>query len=294
MEKYRLTHARHDPVICLCPGLFRSLGPGDRKKLKLDITYKYGKGKEFIRFVGFQPLGVDDMRVLQALVALAGPDGIELTEKPETKAGQELRDQMFDVIDPDMPLGSQQLKNAIAVRGSYRRLAVEIGYQDIDGGAAFAHIRDCIERLWSVSIVVGDAYGKREGYRMLSRYASDEKTGGFVIGLNPRLADAILGKRHTRIDLREARVLKTDVARLIHQRLSGWVNQGKSGMIDIDSVCQYIWPEATKNKNTLKTRRQTAKKAIAELSLAGWDAMEYEPGKYIIKRPGIKPPAPRN
>ncbi|MET3109463.1 hypothetical protein AAKU58_004320 [Oxalobacteraceae bacterium GrIS 1.18] len=39
---FDLTHARHDPAHCLAPGLFRSLKRGDRKKLKLDVTYPYG------------------------------------------------------------------------------------------------------------------------------------------------------------------------------------------------------------------------------------------------------------
>ncbi|MBP8151671.1 MAG: replication protein C, partial [Xylophilus sp.] len=63
-----LTHARHDPMHCLAPGLFRSLKRGDRKKLKLDVTYRYGDN-ECARFIDFEPLGADDMRLLQGLVA---------------------------------------------------------------------------------------------------------------------------------------------------------------------------------------------------------------------------------
>ncbi|WP_268915743.1 replication protein C, IncQ-type, partial [Aeromonas caviae] len=33
---------RHDPAHCLAPGLFRSLKRGERKRLKLDVTYTHG------------------------------------------------------------------------------------------------------------------------------------------------------------------------------------------------------------------------------------------------------------
>lgn len=52
---FELTHARHDPIHCLAPGLFRSLKRGERKKLKLDVTYRYGAAEQ-VRFVGFEPL----------------------------------------------------------------------------------------------------------------------------------------------------------------------------------------------------------------------------------------------
>jgi hypothetical protein len=56
---FDLTHARHDPAHCLAPGLFRSLKRGDRKKLKLDVTYIYGEDTQ-ARFVGFEPLDAGD------------------------------------------------------------------------------------------------------------------------------------------------------------------------------------------------------------------------------------------
>lgn len=62
-NKYKLSHARHDSVHCLVPGLFRALKRGERKKEKLDITYDCGSGN-LIEFKGPEPLGADDLRVL--------------------------------------------------------------------------------------------------------------------------------------------------------------------------------------------------------------------------------------
>jgi hypothetical protein len=279
--KFELTHARHDPAHCLAPGLFRSLKRGDRKRQKLDLTYTYGK--DSIRFWGPEPLGADDMRVLQGLVTMAAiGDGekIFLKQEPKTKAGEQLRlwlDLKWDAVE----------KDALVAKGSFRSLAREMGYADDDGGAQFKQIRKSIERLWAVSIIV-ERDGKRQGFRILSEYASNEKEGKIFVALNPRLAEAIMGEHpHVRINMHEVRALQTDPARLIHQRLCAWIDPGKSGRIELNTLCDYVWPDEAKNPNTIKTRRQIARKSLVELSaLEGWAVDEYARGKYQIARAG--------
>ena len=276
---YDLTHARHDPAHCLTPGLFRSLKRGERKRLKLDVTYSYGE--DSIRFWGPEPLGGDDLRVLQGLVAMAaisgeGGRGIVLSQEPKTEEGQQLRlwlDLKWDAIE----------KDAMVAKGSFRQLARELGYAD-DGGSQFKTIRECIERLWAVSVIV-DRAGKRQGFRILSEYASDEQEGKLFVALNPRLAEAVMGERpHSRINMVEVRALQTDPARLMHQRLCGWIDPSKSGRVEIDTLCSYIWPDQASTE-AMKKRRQTARKALAELAALGWKVSEYAAGKWEIGRP---------
>ena len=279
---FDLTHARHDPAHCLAPGLFRSLKRGERKKLKLDITYEFGKDR--IRFWGPEPLGADDMRILQGLVAMAaiageGGRGIMLHPEPRTEAGQQLRlllDTKFDAM----------AKDAMVVKGSYRQLAKEIGYADTEGGAAFKAIRECIERMWAVSIIV-ERDGRRQGFRILSDYASDDADGRLFVALNPRLADAIVGNnQHLRIEMDEVRRLSSDPARLIHQRLH-WINPGSTQSVTLDTLCGYVWPNEA-SPNAMKQRRMVARNALAELTVIGWKVEEYAPGKYNIARPKSK------
>ena len=278
---YSLTHARHDPAHCLAPGLFRSLKRGDRKKLKLDITYHYGENEK-IRFACIEPLGADDLRVLQGLVAMAAVSGdngrgIVLHQETESAAGKQLRlylDLKWNAIE----------KDAMVVKGSFSQLARELGYAD-DGGSQLGHIRECIERLWMVSIIV-EKDGKRQGFRILSEYASDEREGKLFVALNPRLAEAIMGERpHSRINMAEVRGLQTDPARLIHQRLCGWIDPGKSGCVELGTLCGYVWPNETINPNTINKRRWVARKVLAELSNIGWIVKEYAKGKWEIGRP---------
>ena len=279
MSKHDLTHARHDPAHCLAPGLFRSLKRGERKRLKLDVTYTHGD--DSIRFWGPEPLGVDDLRVLQGLVAMAavsgeGGRGIVLSPEPKTGEGQQLRlwlDLKWDAIE----------KDSMVAKGSFRQLARELGYAD-DGGSQFKTIRESIERLWAVSVIV-ERGGRRQGFRILSDYASDEHEGKLFVALNPRLAEAVMGERpHTRIDMGEVRALQTDPARLMHQRLCGWIDPGKSGRVELDTLCGYAWPSKA-NENAMKRRRGIARKAIPELAALGWTVSEYAKNKFEIGRP---------
>jgi hypothetical protein len=272
---FDLTHARHDPTHCMTPGLFRSLQRGERKRSKLDVVHDYGDGKR-IEFSGPEPLGVDDLRILQGLVAMAGPSGLVLSPEPKTEAGQQLR----QFLEPKWEAVQQ---DALVVKGSYRALAREIGYANPDDTKL---VRECIERLWKVSIIAQNG-GTRQGFRLLSEYASDEQ-GKLYVALNPLIARAVMGDgQHVRISLEEVRTLRSDPARLIHQRLCGWIDPGKSGRAGLDTFCGYVWPDATTNPNTLKTRRQTARKALVELVAVGWTVIEYAKGKWEISRPKI-------
>jgi len=278
---YDLTHVRHDPAHCLPPGLFRSLKKGDRSRMKLDVTYTHGKDR--IRFWGPEPLGGDDLRVLQGLIALAAISGakgrgIVLSKDSAFEAGQQLRlslDLKWDAIE----------KNTLIAKGSFRQLARELGYAD-DGGSQFKTIRASIERLWAVSVIV-ERDGKRQGFRILSDYASDEKDGKLFIALNPRLAEAVVGERpHSRLCMTEIRGLKTDPARLMHQRLCGWIDPGKSGRVELDTLCGYVWPEEA-SPDALRKRRQIARRALDELATVGWTLDEYARGKWEISRPKL-------
>ncbi len=274
MVTYDLTHVRHDPAHCLAPGLFRSLKRGERKKLKLDVTYNFGED-ETVRFVGFEPLGADDMRLLQGIVAIGGPNGVLLTPTPESGVGRQLRlflDPKFEAIEQD----------ALVVRESLYKLLSEIGMTD--GGPNVKTLKASLLRMSNVTVLA--TKGKREASFHLLSFALDESDGRIWIALNPRIAGAVLGSRaFTFIEMNEVRALQTDPARLIHQRLCGWISPGKSRNVQIDTLCGYVWPDEVTNVNAIKKRRQTTRKALAELVAVGWTVTEYAKGKWDIKRP---------
>lgn len=272
--KYDLTHAQMEPAYCLAPGLFRSLQKGEAKHSKLDITYIVNDKKR-IEFSGPEPLGATELRILQGLVAMAGPNGLILSQEPRTETGQKLRDAL------ELKWGATQEK-AIMVKGSYRALAKEIGYTNVDYAE---QIRRAIERLWKVSIIADD-HGKRMGFRLLSNYASDEVTGKLCVALNPLIVKAILGNgQYVRINMDEVRALNSDAARLLYQRLCAWINSNEIKRVDLETLCSYVYPITTTNSNTAKTRKQTVKKALTELINLGWTVKEYSKNKFEVKRP---------
>ena len=168
---FDLTHARHDPAHCLAPGLFRSLKRGDRKKLKLDVTYHYGEGEQ-IEFSGPEPLGADDLRILQGLIAMGGPKGIILTSEPSLEPAKQLR--LF--LEPTWEAAES---DGLVVKGSYRALAKEIGYANIEDSKP---IRECIERLWKVSIIVAMCGGRADARFKAVRCSELKVTNWSAIG----------------------------------------------------------------------------------------------------------------
>ena len=271
------THARQDPAHCLAPGLFRSLKRGERRHRKLDVTYTFGEG-ESVRFVGFEVLGADDMRFLQGIVALAGPHGILLSSEPETETGRRLRLS----LEPRFEAAQQ---DGLIVRESMYRLLSEVGMTD--GGHNIEALKASLLRMSNVTILVTKG-PKQASFHLLS-YAVNEEDGRLWVALNPRIAEAILGGRpHTRIEMAEVRALRSDPARLIHQRLCGWIDPGKSGRVELDTLCGYVWPDYSDKASTLRMRRLSVRRALAELAELGWTVNEYARGKWEIKRP---PPA---
>lgn len=273
---FELTHARHDRIHCLAPGLFRSLKRGDRKRNKLDVTYNYGRN-EHIRFIGFEPLGADDMRLLQALVALAGPKGLILTPTPKAEIPRQLRLSLSPRLDAAK-------MNGLVVHQLITRLLAEMGLSD--GQANIRALKASLIRMSNVTILV-ESNTHEASFHLMS-HVFDKQDGSLFVCLNPQLADAVLGHRpHSRIDLREVRRLRSDPARLIHQRLCGWIDPGKSGTAQLDTLCGYVWPDDA-NGEAMKKRRQVARKALKELADIGWSTTEYAKSKWDIRRPSMR------
>lgn len=261
----KTTHVRHDSAHCLAPGLFRSLKKGDRIKQKLHVVYKFG-AKELIEFKGPEPLGAEDLLVLQGLVAMSAPQRILLKPTNPEKVAIKLREKMELKWDAVNDLSA-------VIAASFRKLAREIGY-DPDSGGDLKTITKSIERLWTVSIIV-QLGNERRGFNLLSSYGSNSKTGKLLVALNPRVTEAIFGARpHTRIDMGEVRKLKSDPARILHQRLSAIIAPGQTKKILQDTLLSYIWPEPVKG-STLRMRRQILRKCLSEITATGsWEVKE--------------------
>lgn len=278
-----LTHARHDAGHVLAPGLFRCLGPGDRRVMKLDVTYRLGECDQ-IEFKGFEPLDATDLRVLQGLVAMSGPDGRMLRDDGKASdLGDQLMERLFTPPEPEAEPFPRRWPDTLAIYDSFRALARAVGMDE--GGKTVRQIKRSVERLFGVTVFV--QHGKRRvGMRMLSTYASDEASGALRVAVNARLASAILGDvRHVRIDLTEVRALESDPARLIHQRLSGWIDPGETRKASMDTLMGYAWP-LPPTEAAVRKRRVKVRAAMEELRRVGWTVTEDRSG-FTIGRPSL-------
>jgi hypothetical protein len=272
----KFTHARHDPDLCLTPGLFTSLQKGVRAREKLSASYTVGK--RTLEFRGPEPLGVDDMRCLQGLVAMAGsinaPTLTQLSNDP-------LAAQLWSDLTVDGPAAEQQ---AILIHGSYADVCALVGWSK--NGAR--QVRACVERLYTVSVFVEEG-AKRSGYRILSFVTTDEARQTLAVALNPTLTAVILnGGKHTRIDMAEVRALQTDPARLLHQRLSAFIDPGKSRNLRLETLSSYIWHERA-SEAAQRKRLQRARTAAFELRTElGWTVQDCLADQLEIGRPIYK------
>ena len=248
------------------PGLFRSFSKRAPRKGKVHLTHQLNDDLR-VEVKMWEALGADDMRVLQGLIAMAaiqtpGKKIQELGPVPDCPLLIELRSVLQTQGD------AKEMPGCI-VSCSYLQLAKEIGYKNPKDTA---RIRECIERLYLVTLFIQSG-SSRMAFRLLARAASDAH--GIFVALNPEIASAIMGGKHVRIPMNEVRELKNDPARLIHQRLCGWIDPGRHGTVGVDKLAAYVLPDTEGvSRATMRRRLCDIRKICRGFSLPGWRVEE--------------------
>ncbi|MFM5270770.1 replication protein C, IncQ-type [Aeromonas veronii] len=257
--------------------MFRAISPGQRRRDKLEVIYRLDNGNQ-IEFSGPEPLGADDLRVLQGLVALAG------LESQGGKIGPVASGETREILRDLLQLrGIANQQDVLVVKSSLRKLAKEIGYANPRDTNT---VRRSVERLWKVSVIAKVA-GLRSGFRLLANYTNDALTDGLVVALNPLLTNAILGNgRYTYIDLAEVRQLRNSTARILHQRLCAWIDCGRSKPVGLDKLVSYAFPDKS-SVATDRKRQSRIRQALDELAELGWSISEHAKGRFTIGRPAL-------
>ncbi|MBI2839639.1 MAG: hypothetical protein HYX75_15110 [Acidobacteria bacterium] len=277
-------HARHHPAHCMAPGLFRSLkGRSRTDRPALDIRYTWGDAE--YHFLGVA-LGVEDMRVLQALTAIAGVRGLQLpheSTRPRDPHWERLRRTLEDTPADGSPRDHRSATAAALVTSRYR-LAVEAGWEP--HSARRMHLLlEALERLGAISLYVTHGAKITGPYRLLA-FLLDRDTDRLLIALNPHIAATILGTIPSvaYVSLVEARALTTDPSRLLHQWLSAWIGPGQARLISIDAICSHIWPDRATDRK-LRDRRLKARASLDEIAaLPYWQVTPLRPDTWRISR----------
>ena len=274
---YATTHSRQNSDYCLASGLYRPLAKtkGNRRAV-LDVTYTNTRGDASVRFRGPEQLGADDLRVSQALIALAGPHdhSAVLSPEPKTPAGAAHRAALKCT-------GDAARLDAITIRTSRREIVRELGMAW--SPAQGAQVIECLQRMATVTTQVRAGSYECGGASMLV-YETDHDTGQVVVTINPWLAAAVTGSaRHIRIEMAEVRKLRGACARVLHQHLCALINPGSARPFEVDTLAGYVYPEAT--GSTARSQRAQVRKALAELRLIGWTVAAAGGATRMIGRP---------
>lgn len=258
-----VTHARLEPRIAGCPGLFAA-----RAKTGRTLKVEYAIGDIVLRFRG-ESLGAADLMVLCAIVALGGPGRQEPGESDASLIDA------LEVQPTELSAGS------IVIETRSSRVLSECGLSD--GGVQRAALIESLRRLSQLTVFA--RRGRQEVSMHLLSYAIETDSGALRVALSPRLAGAILGGRHTRIILHELRELGP-AARVLYLRLVGWIDPGRCRRVGVDVIEEYLYSERGEG-STARERRRRARAAMREIErLEGWrveiDAREKQ---YSISRP---------
>lgn len=315
MTTFNVAHIQHDPAHCSCPGLFRSFLRGQNKQ-RLELTYQYAGAT--VTILSPYLLGPLELWVLQGMIGMADAelDGHKLMlGAPETEIGKALAEGME-------PIGAAKSMKAVGVSAPFTQLAKEMGYAEPDSLKTRKILRECIKRLYAVTIFV-DEEGNERGYHLLSSYSASAKDKTFTVGLNPAIAAAVAGDtRYIRIPMHEIRAIKLDATRLIHQRLCSFINEGCTHPTPINkkTFYGYIWhdlqptvvlenkavkerapdpDEAARIQHERKKardlewiRNKCLRESLAEMTALGWAFDEVANGKWKVTRSGEKIDAP--
>lgn len=267
------TFSKMAPAIAHAPGLFESLPKGKELPLR---KLEYEVGGRLIRFVG-PHMGATELRVLQALVAIAGPQAWRIADGDGS------------VADPGDEAAQ---RSELVVATSYNEIARTCGYQ-ANSGSSNTLIRAALERLFSLSVFLGRADMPQSldfcAGHLFTHVASRDEGGLLHIEMNQLLAQAVLGGRgkYLRVSLEEVRKLKTDPARLLHHRLH-WINPGEPRTVRVETLMGYIWPTAAVG-STLRTRRQIVHRAMDELAMQLLWSVVRAGDSYSVGRPVYSP-----
>ena len=267
-QKALTTYAHLDPAHCLVHGLFSHREDGERPKMDL---YKEYAGVQ-IHFAVREALDAYDLRVLVAIVALAGRDGVD--ETPEAPSARLLWDGQVAAALP-----GDSVTRSIHV--SRRALLREIGR--VETGEAGKNAFASIQRMADITL-----HCQTQEWKWSSRllgYVCPRARDEITIVVNPRLAEAVgCGGQYAHLEMSALRDL-SDIGVLLYHRLVGFVDRGGARKVSRRTLAEYVWTDKAKTQNIAWKRPGKVQAAMREIdALPEWSARLVEHNLFSISR----------
>lgn len=290
--------ARMHPSVALAGGLFRALQKGGREVFPAPVVLaEQTMSSGTFRFIGSEPLGGDDLRVLQGVFMLASrpSETIELmVDDPVTDIGRELSRKLAVVAEEPTPGVAKYTHINISA------LAEACGYGTAGGSRTV--VETCLERLARVRVQVTGEDGRIIESALLAHTPipreiatdTDRPKDTHALVIHPTLSVPLLsdakGVRHVRVEHGELAALgRSGVARILHMRLCAIVDPGSSKGLTVRTLLGYAYA-AGDNKSTERRRIVDVREAMALIgSLPGWtvtgDDRKAKAQVFTVRRP---------
>lgn len=247
--------ARHDPVLCSLPGMFRVVEEKIREQIRVSLQLKTTHGTLTVELHNSSLLNGLDLAVLQAIVALAAVgDAIDPADGLLTGAEQSL---VEGLVAPETKTYERQkiMEDVQHLDFSISALLELIGWPVCGENRALAQA--CLQRLATCVLIVYPTDTPKAWQRFhllasISTRTNSDRWSRTHVALNPRLSRIVLGAeaRHTRIALVETRKLgKDQAARILHQRLCSWVNEGAVRPVTFETLVGYLYPKDVEGRS---------------------------------------------
>ena len=155
--------------------LFSDIKDSDRRSFKLNLKYEISAGKS-VRFVGLEPLGLDDLQVLQGIVSL-----LEKKNAFRLSAQGELKDRLNTFLETDV---TTLLQAEISMQTTIALLLAATGLENNTLNSE--HVLTSIERLSRLGIVATE--NRRFGYfTLINKFVIDGSAGNVFVAINPHV-----------------------------------------------------------------------------------------------------------
>nr|EDZ38650.1 MAG: replication protein C [Leptospirillum sp. Group II '5-way CG'] len=250
-------------------GLFHSVRGKNRPKVQIDHQLK----DRTVRYLCWEVLGELEQSVFLAILELAARNGKPIPKDPKTDIGKAMRKELS---------GKDKAENleGKGVLTTYRELLMML--KKTDGKKNYLLLKDALERLSRVRVeeVRGEAWVG--GMNLISVVTDGENIG---IGVNWRIAEILDGGRFVKIDRNENLSLNSDIARIIHVRLSSWMNSPPhSRTVGLDTLAEWVWGTGT-NSDSKRQHRTRIRKALSELMQKTKWKVDFRGETAVIERP---------
>jgi len=250
-------------------GLFHSIRGKNRPKVQIDHQLK----DRTVRYLCWEILGELEQSVFLAILEMAARSGKPIPENPKTDIGKAMRKELS---------GKDKSEN-LAGKGiltTYRELLMML--KKTDGKKNYLLLKDALERLSRVRVEEVQGESWRGGMNLISVVTDGENIG---IGVNWRIAETLDGGRFVKVDRNENLSLNSDIARIIHVRLSAWMSSlPHSRTIGLDTLSDWVWGTGT-NSDSRRQHRTRIRKALLEFDQKTNWKVDFQGKNVVIERP---------